>query len=85
MEVGGVKWEDLKPSWLLGRTGRAENGEKGSLIGSCSGAGDIEIEGIENVDERQDIEKWPAQRGKAKGRVRKRKDKLRPRSSHYEG
>ena len=46
MVVGGVKWEGLNAFWSLGGTGSAENGEKGSTIGSSTGAGDIEMKGI---------------------------------------
>ena len=46
MVVGGVRWEGLKAFWSLGGKDSAENGEKGSTIGSSSGAGDIEMKGI---------------------------------------
>jgi hypothetical protein len=54
METGGVKWEGLNAFCSLEGTGSAENGEKGSTIGSSSGAGEMEMKGI--GDETQDIE-----------------------------
>jgi hypothetical protein len=46
MVVGGVKWEGLNAFWSLGGKDSAENGEKGSTIGSSTGAGDMEMKGI---------------------------------------
>lgn len=48
MVVGGVKWEGLNAFRSLGGRDNAENGEKGSTIGSSSGAGDMEMKGIED-------------------------------------
>jgi len=54
MVGGGVKWEDLNPTGAHEGAASAENGEKGSTMGSSCGAGDIEMKGI--GDERQAIE-----------------------------
>lgn len=54
MVVGGDKWEGLNPFSSQGGAVSAENGEKGSTIGSSRGAGDMEMKGI--GDGRQDIE-----------------------------